>query len=318
MKAVVQDRFGPSEVLRLDNVDLPVPDATSVLVRVRSASINGLDWRYMRGEPFIGRLFAFGLLRPKRRVRGVDLAGEVVEVKHTGSPFHVGGAVFGLGAGTFAEYAAADEKELTKKPETVSFDDASTLGVAAFTALQALRDHGHLRDGQTVAVTGASSAVGTFAIQIARSMGARVTAVTRADCVELLRSVGAEAVVDYETVDFTQGTERYDLIVDISGRNSIPSLLGALRPGGSVVIVGGRGGFGRILGAGLRHGILRQPVVGFIAKVSVPDLDALGRLVAEGKVKPVIDHVYPLADTGQAMAQAERHRARGKLVIHVA
>jgi NADPH:quinone reductase-like Zn-dependent oxidoreductase len=319
MKAIVQDRYGAAAGLRLEEVPTPVPDATSVLLRVRSASVNGLDWRILSGSPFIARLF-FGLTRPKPkfRVRGVDVAGEVVAVRKSDSRFKVGDSVFGLGSGSFAEFVAADERELTPKPEGVAFDDAATLGVAAFTALQGLRDWAKLGSGQSVAVTGAASGVGTFAVQIAKSMGARVTAVTGTENLDLLRSLGVDAVIDSRKEDFTRGAGRFDVILDISGLNSIGSLIRALRPGGSLAIVGGRGGFGRLVSAGLRRRILRQRVRGGIAKVSLADLAQLGALVAQGKVKPVIDRVYPLAEVPQAMAQAELHRARGKLVVHLA
>ena len=316
MKAVVQERYGSADVLKLQEVDTPVPDGTSVLLKVHAASVNGLDWRYMSGRPVIARLF-FGLSRPKRRIRGVDVAGEVVSLGGPNSRFKVGELVFGLGSGSFAEYVSADEKEIASKPDAVTFDDAATLGVAAFTALQALRVAGSLRPGQSVAVTGGGSGVGTFAIQLAKWMGTRVTGVTSTENVELLRSLGADVVVDYRTEDFTQRSDRYDLILDISGLNSMGALLRTLHPGGSLVIVGARGGIGRFIGATLRHLVLRQRVLGVGAHCTVEDLAQLGQLVAEGKIKPAIDHVYSLSEVPQAMARAELHRARGKLVIHV-
>ena len=317
MKAVVQDRYGTADTLRLGEAETPVPDATSVLLRVRSASVNSLDWRVMSGRPIVGRLLGFGLTRPKRRIRGVDVAGEVIAVRKPDSRFKVGDAVFGLGSGSFAEYVAADERELTKKPEGVSFDDAATLGIAAFTALQAVRDRGHVRPGQSVAITGAGSGVGTFAVQLAKWMGARVTAVTRSANVETLRSVGADSVVDYETEEFPRRPDRYDVICDISGRNGIGELLRSLTPGGTLVCVGGRGGFGRFLQAGLRRRLLRQRVWGILARPKVEDLTELAQLVAGGKLKPVIEHVYSLPEAPEAMARAELRQARGKLVIHV-
>ena len=317
MKAIVQDRYGHAESLKLADVETPVPDATSVLLRVRSASVNSLDWRIMSGRPFIGRLLGFGLTKPKRRVRGVDVAGEVLAVRKSDSRFKVGDAVYGLGSGTFAEYVAADERELAKKPNGVTYDDAATLGIAGTTALQALRDRGHVQRDQSVAITGASSGVGTFAVQLAKGMGARVTAVTWTDNVELLRSVGADAVVDYAKADFTRGPDRFDVICDISGRNGLGALLRTLKPGGRLVCVGGRGGFGRFLQAGLRRRLLRQPVWGLLAKPNVDDLARMGDLVLQGSVKPVVDRVYSLPEAPEAMARAELRRARGKLVIHV-
>jgi NADPH:quinone reductase-like Zn-dependent oxidoreductase len=317
MKAVIQDRYGKADTLKLGDAETPVPDATSVLLRVRSASVNGLDWRVMSGRPFILRFLGFGLTRPKRRIRGVDVAGEVIAVRKPDSRFKVGDAVFGLGSGSFAEYVAADEREITNKPVGVSFDDAATLGIAAFTALQALRDRGHVQPGQSVAVTGAGSGVGTFAVQLAKWMGAHVTAVTRTDNVETLRSVGADVVVDYLKADFTDRPDRFDIIFDVSGRNGIGTLLRILKPGGTLVIVGGRGGLGRIIQAGLRRRLLRQRVWGLMAKPNVDDLTKLGSLVAQGTLRPVIDHVYTLPETPGAMARAELLQARGKLVIRV-
>jgi len=316
MKALVQDRYGHADVVRIEEVDTPVPDATSVLLKVRSASVNGLDWRILSGRPLFGR-FIFGLTRPKRRVRGVDVAGEVVAVRKPDSRFRVGDAVFGLGSGSFAEYVAADESELTVKPETVSFDDAATLGIAAFTALQGLRSHGSIQPGQSVVILGAGSGVGTFAVQIAKSMGARVTAVTSTQNVDLLRSIGADVIVDYRTEAFPVRPDRHDLIVDVSGLYSMGALLRTLRPGGRLVVVGARGGVGRFLSASLRRRILRQPTYGLLAQCKVEDLAELGKLVADGKVKPAIDQVYSLPDAGKALARAELHQARGKLVIHV-
>ena len=317
MKAVVQDRYGKADVLEFGDAETPVPDTTSVLIRVRSASVNSLDWQIMSGRPIILRLLGFGLTRPKRRIRGVDVAGEVVAVRKPDSRFNVGDAVFGLGSGSFAEYVAADERELTNKPDGVSFDDAATLGTAAFTALQAVRDRGHVRPGQSVAITGAGSGVGTFAVQLAKWMGARVTAVTGGDNLEMLRTVGADMVLDYHKVDFTRGPDRYDVIFDISGLNGMGALLRTLKPGGTLVCVGGRGGFSRFIKAGFRRRLLRQRVWGLLARPSAEDMATLGSLVAEGKLKPVIDHVYSLPDVREALARAELHRARGKLVIHV-
>jgi NADPH:quinone reductase-like Zn-dependent oxidoreductase len=232
--------------------------------------------------------------------------------------FKVGDAVFGLGSGSFAEYVAANEREITRKPDTLAFDEAATLGVAACTALQGLRDLGGVRRGQSVAVTGAGSGVGTFAVQLAKWMGSRVTAITSTENVELLRSIGADRVVDYRSEDFTSGPDRYDLIFDVSGLSPMGVLLRALRPGGTLVIVGGRGVLGRVILSGLRRRLLRQRVYLLMATVKPEDLAQLGDLVTEQKIRPVIERVYSLAETPEAMARAELHRARGKLVIRVA
>ncbi len=318
MKAIVQDRYGTSRNLKMREVEAPVPDPTSVLLKVRSASVNALDWRIMSGRPLMMRLLGVGLTRPRRPIRGVDVSGDVVAIGRPDSRFKVGDTVFGAGSGSFAEYAVSDESEITNKPDNLSFDDAATLGVAGCTALQGLRDLGRVRAGQSVAVTGAGSGVGTFAVQLAKWMGARVTAVTNTENVDLLRSLGPDVVVDYRSEDFTRGPDRYDLILDISGLSSMRALLGALQPGGTLGFVGGRGVFGRLIGAGLRRRFLRQRVYVLMAKVSPDDLTQLGELVAGQKLRPVIERVYSLAETPEAMARAELHRARGKLVIHVA
>ncbi len=317
MKAIVQDRYGHADSLQFTDVETPVPGATGVLLRVRSASVNSLDWRIMSGRPFIGRFLGFGLTRPKRRIRGVDVAGEVVAVRKPDSRFKVGDAVYGLGSGSFAEYVAADERELTSKPDGLSFDDAATLGIAAVTALQALRDRGHVRPGQSVAITGAGSGVGTFAVQLAKWMGARVTAVTRSENAPLLRSIGADEVVGYDETDFTRGPNRYDVILDISGLAGIGALRRTLKLGGTLVSVGGRGGFGRFIQAGVRRRLLRQQVWGLLAKPNVEDMARLGGLVVQGTLKPAVERAYSLPETPEAMARAERQQARGKLVIHV-
>jgi len=317
MMAIVQRRYGSAASLKLEEVETPTPDEKSVLLKVRSASVNGLDWRVLSGRPFLIRLL-MGLTRPKRSIRGVDVSGKVVAVHRPDSRFRVGDEVFGLGSGSFAEYVAADESEITKKPDALSFDDAATLGVAAFTALQGLRDQGQIRPGQSVAITGAGSGVGTFAVQLAKWMGARVTAVTSTENVDLVRSMGPDVVVDYQKEDFTRKPDRYAVIFDISGLLSLGALLRTLQPGGTLVVVGGRGGFARFILAGLRRRFLRQRVYSLIGKVNLDDLAQLGELVVQQKISPVVQRVYSLPETPQAMAQAERHRARGKLVIHVA
>lgn len=316
MKAIVQDRYGSSQDLRLSEVEVPTLDESSVLVRVRAASINALDWRIVAGRPFLGRLLAFGLLRPKRRIRGVDVAGVVEAVGGKVSRFKVGDEVFGLGSGSFAEYAAADEKELDHKPSGVTFPQAATLGIAAITALQALRDLGHVERGQRVLVTAAGSGVGTFAVQLARSWGARVIAVTSSSNLELVRSLGAVDVIDYTKEDFTRRPERYDVILDISGTRGLIATHRALAPEGLLVLVGGRGGFGRFI----KGGILRRfglRIRTLMARPRSADLRLLGDLVRRGELRPVIDREYPLNQAREAMAYAEEHRTQGKIVIDV-
>jgi 2-desacetyl-2-hydroxyethyl bacteriochlorophyllide A dehydrogenase len=315
MRAIVQDRFGTSQTLQLREVDVPTPDETSVLVKIRFASINALDWRTMTGTPFIGRLFAFGFFRPKRAIRGVDLSGEIMAIGKKDSRFHIGDAVFGLGSGSFAEFACANEAEITLKPSGVPFDQASTLGVAAFTALQAVRDFGKVQAGQSVLILGAGSGVGTFAVQLAKWRGANVTAVTSTRNVALVQSIGADAIIDYTRTDFTKESREYDCIIDISGLNSLSSSIKRVTPNGIFVLVGARGGFGRFIHAALLGRFGRRRIVAFIAQSKPEDLSQLGELVAQGRIRPVITQTYRLEDTPQAMGIAEQHSSSGKLVI---
>lgn len=317
MKAIVQDHFGGPESLQLQEVELPDPDSTSVRVRVSAASVNALDWRIMRGRPFVGRLMGIGWLRPKQRVRGVDVAGRVELVRKKDSRFHVGEEVFGSGNGSFAEFVAADERELEHKPESLPYPEAATLGVAAVTALQGLRDYGEVRPGQSVLITGAASGVGTFAVQIAKWLGARVTAVTSSANVELARSLGADQVLDYSREDFTRSEAQYDLILDISPRGSLRAYRRRLRPGGRIVVIGVRGGVARIVVAGLLRRLFRYPVKSVFGKVRPDDLRQLKDLVLSGQLRPVIDRTYPLREVPQAMAYVEKHQVRGKVVIQV-
>ena len=317
MHAIVQDRYGSSSVLHPGDVAVPTPDETSVLVKVRAASINAMDWRTMTGQPFIGRLLFFGLRRPKRPIRGVDVSGEVVRVRAKDSALKPGDEVFGLGSGSFAEYTAADVRELVPKPPGVPFDRAATLGVAAFTALQGVRDIGKVQPKQSVIVLAAAGGVGSFAVQLAKWMGARVTGVTSTPNVELVRSLGADQVLDYAKVDFTRGAERYDCILDASGRYSLRACRRVLTPTGKHVVVGARGGMGRFMKVSLLARFGNKRLLGFVAKAKVEDLRLLGELTAAGIIKPAIQRTFKLEETADAMAVAERHAVSGKLVILV-
>ena len=317
MHAIVQDRYGSAAVLRLEEVNVPTPDETSVLVQVRAASINAMDWRTMSGRPFIGRLLFFGLTRPKRAVRGVDVSGVVVSVRAKDSSLKPGDEVFGLGSGSFAEYAAADVTEIVPKPPEIPFDRAATLGVAAVTALQGLRDVGKVRSHQSVLVLAAGSGVGSFAVQLAKWMGARVTGVTSTRNVELVRSLGAARVLDYSTENFTHGTEQFDCILDPSGLYSLRACRRRLTPTGVHVVVGARGGMSRFIKVGLLGSLGNKRVRGIIAKVNVADLRLLGELTAKGIIRPAIQQEFRLEETPVAMGLAERHAVSGKLVITV-
>ena len=317
MKAITQDRFGAADVLALREVPLPVPDATSVLVRVRAASVNALDYRRMQGTPAVARLlFGFGVRRPKRRTRGVDVAGTVESVRPGLEPFQPGDEVFGLGSGSFAEFVAADVKELAKKPPSLGFREAACLPIAGVTALQAVRDKARLKPGQSVLVIGAGGGVGTFAVQIARATGARVTAATTGENAALLTGLGAERVLDYAREDYTRGSDRFDAVIDILGDRPFHACRRLLRPGGVIVVVGGPR-ISRLVKALLLAKVLRWPIVLFIARVHPPELDTLARLAEEGKLRPVIERTYPLEATAEAMRHAAAHRAKGKLVIDV-
>ena len=317
MHAIVQDRYGSASVLRLGEVDVPVPDETSVLVKVRAASVNAMDWRTMTGKPFIGRLLFFGLRRPKRAVRGVDVSGEVVSVRAKDSSLKPGDAVFGLGSGSFAEYVAADVREIVPKPPEIPFDRAATLGVAACTALQGLRDVGKVRPQQSVIVLAAASGVGSFAVQLAKWMGARVTGVTSSRNLELVRSLGVDRVLDYSKEDFTQGTEQFDCILDASGLYSLRACRKRLTPTGVHVVVGARGGISRFMKVSLLGTLGNKHVLGFVGKVKVDDLRLLGELTAKGIIRPAIQQEFKLEETPAAMDLAERHAVGGKLVISV-
>jgi NADPH:quinone reductase-like Zn-dependent oxidoreductase len=317
MKALVQDRFGGPETLLVKDIPVPRPADDELLVRIRAASINSLDYRFMRGTPLMGRLlFGFGLRRPKRRVRGVDFAGTVEAVGPSVPRFKVGDEVFGVASGSLAELATASPEEIDLKPRNASFAQAAALPIAAVTALQALRDHGRVRAGEEVLVTGAGGGVGTFAVQIAVALGAKVTAVTSTRHVDRVRSLGASRVLDYGREDFTRSTARYDLIVDISGDRPFHACRRLLTPGGRIVPVGGRG-IGRFLKAMLLARLLRYPIEGFIAKVQPAALATLRELVESGRLIPVIESEFTLGDAGRAFGLAEGHQTQGKLVVTV-
>lgn len=270
----------------------------------------------MRG-PFLIRLL-LGLRRPKRKVRGVDVSGRVDQVRRRDSRFKVGDEVFGLGSGSFAEYVACDEKEIVHKPASLPFPEAATLGVAAFTAFQAVRTIAKVRPGQRILVTAAGSGVGVFVVQLAKWMGAHVTAVTSTKNVELARSLGADSVIDYTKVDFTREPERYDAVIDISGRAALTSSRRVVLSGGTFVVVGSRGGIGHVLATVLLRRVFRYPVRSLWARPNLGDLKQLGQLAAEGYLRAVIDRTYSLSEVPRAMAYAEEHRVAGKIVIKVA
>jgi NADPH:quinone reductase-like Zn-dependent oxidoreductase len=323
MKAIVQDRYGsPDDVLQLLEVDRPEIGDHDVLVRVRAAAVNPGDWAIVGGLPYIARP-VYGLRKPKNSARGTDVAGEVVAVGPGVTRFRPGDGVFGwckhLG-GAFAEYASVSEDALVPKPTNLTFEQAAAVPMAGLVALQALRD---VRAGQTVLVNGASGGIGTFAVQIAKSLGADVTGVCSTSNVDLVRSIGADQVIDYTKEDFTQTGQRYDLILDNVGNHSLSDLRGALTPMGTLVPNGG--GFqnrwfasgGRVIRAKLSSRFVSQTLRTFIIAPTQENLVVLRELIESGKVTPVIDRTYPLSETAQAIDHVGGGHARGKVVINV-
>jgi NADPH:quinone reductase-like Zn-dependent oxidoreductase len=325
MKAMVRDTYGPPDVLELRDIDIPeIKDDDEVLVRVHAAGVGRDVWHIMTGLPYPIRLAGYGLRAPKNPVIGSDVAGVVEAVGTNVSRFQPGDEVFGIGKGSYAEYVCAREDKLAHKPTNLSFEQAAVVAIMGSTALQALRDHGKVRQGQEVLIIGASGGVGTYAVQIAKAFGAHVSGVCSTQKVEMVRSIGADHVIDYTQEDFADvHDQRYDLILDIGGNSSLSRLRRALASLGTLVIVGGEGG-GRWLGGTDRQlrAIMLSPLVGqklgtFVNKENHEDLMVLGELIESGKVTPVIDRTYPLAEVPEAIRYLEEGRARGKVVITV-
>lgn len=320
MQAVVREQYGSPAVLRLEEVQKPTPKAGEVLIRVHAASPNAADLHLLRGQPFMLRL-VYGLFRPKIRVLGTAVAGRVAAVGAGVTRFHVGDEVFadlsGCGLGGFAEYACTPEGVLARMPANVGFAAAATVPLAGVTALQALRDKGRVGAGQKVLIYGASGGVGTFAVQLAKHFGAEVTAVCSTRKAELVRSLGADRVIDYTFEDFTSGRTRYDLILAVNGDRSIREYKRALSPNGTCVVVGGslRQIFGAMLLGPLLGG--RQKFASLIATPSAADLELLRGLLEAGKIAPVIDRSYRLSEVPQALQYLAEGRAKGKVVITI-
>ncbi len=320
MKAIVYHRYGSPDVLELDEIDKPLPADNEVLIKVRAAAVNPYDWHFIRGTPYLVRLFA-GLRRPKEIRLGVDVAGEVEAVGSSVTHFKPGDEVFGAGRGVFAEYACALESTLIQKPENISLEQAGSVAIAAFTALQGLRDKGRIRAGQRVLVNGAAGGVGTFAVQIAKAFGADVTGVCSTRNLELVRSIGAAKVIDYTREDFSKGKQCYDLIFDAVGNHSLFACRRVLNPGGRLVLAGGSAGkwmigaIARTLLAPLLSIFGSRKIVGFIAKFNQDDLAKLRDLLQAGTVTPVIGRRYALSQVPDAIRYLETGRARGKVAI---
>jgi NADPH:quinone reductase-like Zn-dependent oxidoreductase len=332
MKAIVQDRYGSSELLRLAEVDKPTPADNEVLVRVHAASVNAADWHIMRGDPRAARLVmpaAFGWSGPKRRIRGRDFAGRVEAVGRGVTRFRAGDEVFGdLGYadGAFAEYACPPEDLVERKPAALTFEQAAAMPAAGNTALVGVRDLARARPGQRMLVNGASGGVGTFAVQIAKSFGVEVTAVCSTRNVDLLRSIGADHVVDYTKEDFAGQGHRYDVVFDLVANRSLADLRRALTPEGTLVLSGGGvsdggslvGPMGLSVKAGLLSRFVRQRLVQLTTTTSRENLATLAGLAESGALVPVIDRAYPLAEAPQAIRYVELEHARAKVVITVA
>jgi NADPH:quinone reductase-like Zn-dependent oxidoreductase len=319
MKAIVQDKYGAADVLQLRDVDKPDLGDHEVLVRVESASVHVGDWILMSGSPFVMR-FATGLRIPKNRVPGTDVAGTVEAVGKDVQELRPGDEVFGWCSGAFAEYATASEEQFVKKPVNLTSEQAAAVGVSASTALQLLRDDGKLQPGQKVLINGASGGVGTFAVQIAKAMGANVTGVCSTTNVDLVRSLGADDVVDYTREDFTSRAERYDLILDNVGNHPMARARRVLTPAGRLISNGGGhagGKLGRTLRAMLVSMFVRQQARPTVKTQNRDDLVALKALVEAGDVTPVIDSTYPLAKTSEAIDRVATGRARGTVVVSV-
>jgi NADPH:quinone reductase-like Zn-dependent oxidoreductase len=320
MKAIVYHKYGSPDVLELQELDKPVVKDNQVLVRVYAASANPLDWHRMRGEPFLARLTE-GLLKPKDPKLGADIAGRVEAVGSNVTEFQPGDEVFGVCAGGFAEYALAGESKLALKPANLSFEAAAAVPVAAFTALQGLRDKGRIQPGQRVLINGASGGVGTFAVQLAKSFGAEVTGVCSTRNLDMVRSIGADHVVDYTQEDFTKNGQRYDLIYDAVGNRSVSDYKRALSPQGICVIAGfttlPRLFEHMVLGPLMSRAGKKIGLMG-IATTPKNDLVVIKELLETGKVVPVIDRCYPLNETAEAIRYLEKGHARGKVIITVA
>jgi NADPH:quinone reductase-like Zn-dependent oxidoreductase len=321
MRAIVQQEYGTDGVLSLGEIDRPVFGAGEVLIQVRAAGLDRGTWHLTAGLPYAVRLAGFGVRRPKNPVPGSDVAGIVVAVGADVTRFHPGDEVFGIAKGSFAEFAAAREDKLARKPSNLTFEQAAAVPVSGLTALQALSDKGGLEAGQHVLVVGASGGVGTFAVQIAKALGATVTGVASTAKVDLVRSIGADRVLDYTVDDFTTGDQRYDLIVDIGGNSSVARLRRVLTPHGTLVITGGEGG-GRWFGGVDRQlrALALSPFIGqrlttFVNKEHFAGLERLTELIESGQVVPQIERSYPLADVPLAMEHLTGGQVRGKLVF---
>ncbi|MGA9746535.1 MAG: NAD(P)-dependent alcohol dehydrogenase [Nocardioides sp.] len=323
MRAIVQDAYGTAEVLRPTRTARPAIADNEVLIRGRAAGLDRGTWHMMTGKPHLLRVIGFGFRRPKNPVPGIDVAGTVVAIGSAVTKFAVGDEVYGMSRGSFAEYAAALEDKVALKPANLTFEQAAVLPISGGTALQAVVDCGHLRSGQKVLVLGASGGVGSYAVQLAKALGAEVTGVSSTAKLDLVRSLGADHVIDYSKDDFADGSRRYDLILDIGGNPTLARLRRALTPAGTAVIVGGEGGgnwtggFGRSLRAPLVSLFVSQRLTMLASKERASDLERLAEHLEAGTVTPSIDRTYPLEKVPDAMRHLEAGDVRGKVAITI-
>jgi len=323
MRAIVQDRYGTAEVLRLAEQPVPEIGDDDVLVRVHAAGMDRGTWHLMVGLPYLIRL-GYGFKGPRQPVAGIDLAGTVVATGSKVTRFNEGDEVYGTGRGTFAEYAAAPESKLAAKPTNLSFERAAAVPVSALTALQGLTDVGQVADGQHVLITGASGGVGTYAVQLAKALGTEVTGVASTSKLDLVRSLGADHVLDYTRGEFPDDPQRYDLILDIAGNTSVAKLRSLLAKKGTLVIVGGEeggrwlGGIDRNLRALALSPFVSQRLTMFISKETHVDLERLTAYIESGDLVPSVDSIVPLADAPDAMRRLESGDVRGKIVVSIA
>jgi NADPH:quinone reductase-like Zn-dependent oxidoreductase len=323
VKAIVQSMYGSADVLELVDIDKPVVGDNDVLLRVHAASLHVGDWHVMTGLPYMLRVVGFGLRKPIIRVRGTDVAGTVEAVGTSVSEFRPGDAVFGTCEGAFAEYARAPEKNLALKPVNLSLQQAAAVPTSAFAALQALRNRGEIQSGHKVLVVGATGGVGVFAVQIAKAYGAHVTGVCSTGKMELVRSLGADEVVDYTAGDFTRTARRYDIVLDTGGNRALGDLRRLLSPGGTLVLIGGEGG-NRVLGGTSKwiQALVTAPFVGqklrpLSTAPNKKDLVLVKDLIEAGKITPVIDRTFALKDVPDAFRYLKKGNGRGKIVITV-
>jgi NADPH:quinone reductase-like Zn-dependent oxidoreductase len=320
MKACVYTEYGSPDVLHLKEVEKPVPNDDEILVKVHAASVNAADWHLLTADIFLVRLMTGGLFAPKNTILGFDIAGEVEAVGRNVQAFQPHDAVFGSGVGGFAEYVALSENAAVHKPANVSFEEAAAVPIAGTTALQGLRDKGQVQAGQQVLIQGSGGGVGTFAVQIAKAFGAEVTAVCSARNADIMRSIGADHVIDYAQQDFTRSGQRYDLILAANGYHSIFAYRSALNPGGRYIMAGGQAAQmfeAMLLGPWISMTGSRK--MGSVAATTTKhDLVSLGELLQSGKVRPIIDRRYPLSEAAEALRYLGEGHARGKVIITVA